>query len=124
MTIVEKSINKARVSTSIHSTLNANDELTTTIMMAACDECGKVFHNKSNLNRHRKVIHLVNELEQYENEDEESVEKEEQQESEEDDVSEDEDETSEDEEVDLWKVIVNEAAADDGDVVESYKRNV
>ena len=29
-----------------------------------------------------------------------------------------------DEEVDVWKVISDEAAEDDGDVVESYKRNV
>ena len=29
----------------------------TKISMAVCSECGKVFHNKSNLNRHKRVMH-------------------------------------------------------------------
>ena len=71
----------------------------------------------------------------YEKENETEYDSDEDQESEEDveidgpsnEIDESEEDGSaqvDDEEVDVWKVIADEAAEEDGDVVESYKRNV
>ena len=88
--------------------------------MVSCTECGKVFHNKSNLNRHMRVTHGEDGDENDESEDDvESVV------SEEESPTEDEHSSSSDtEEVDVWKVIADEADDEDGGVLESFKRNV
>ena len=99
---------------SIHSTLIVNESTST--MVAVCADCVKVFHNKSNMNRHTKMVHSEKENETEDDSDEDV------------DIDgpsrENEESEEDDEEVDVWRVIVEEAAEFDGDVVESYKRNV
>ena len=86
-------------------------------MIVVCNECGKQFHNKSNLNRHVRVVHA------------ESEESEEETESMDegteafdggDEVSSDDDEP----EVNVWNVILDEARDANIDLLESFKRNV
>ena len=90
--------------------------------MAVCTECGTHFHNKSNLNRHMRVRHgqaeQNNESEQSDDDDVENT-------MEEDEpASEDEQLSSDDDEVDVWKVITEEADEEDGGLLEAFKRNV
>ena len=93
--------------------------LITKITMAVCNECGKVFHNKSNLNRHKRVMH-AQAVQSDESEDDGGVEST----VEEDETTSDNQLSSDDEEVDVWKVITDEADDDDGGVLEAFKRNV
>ena len=105
---------------SIHSTLIVNESTST--MVAVCAECGNVFHNKSNMNRHTKMVHSEKENEtEYDGHEDVEIDgpSRENEESEEDWYAEEDDE-----EVVVWKVIADETAEDDGNVVESYKINV
>jgi len=92
--------------------------------MAICSECGMHFHNKSNLNRHMKAMHAQAAQDE---ESEDDVEDDADVESiveEDEPASDNEQPSSDEEEVDVWKVITNEADDDDGGVLESFKRNV
>ena len=83
-------------------------------MVAICKECDKQFHNKSNLNRHMKVIHADRE------ESEEEMQEADDASDRDDEVSSDDDEP----EVNVWNVILDEARDGDISVLESFRRNV
>ena len=85
--------------------------------MAVCSKCGKQFHNKSNLNRHMRVIHA--QAGQSDDVDVESTVEEEEPASDKEQPS-----SVDEEEVDVWKVISGEADEEEGGVLESFKRNV
>ena len=95
--------------------------------MGVCTECGKQFQNKSNLNRHMRIVHpQFDQSDESENDDVESMIEEDESAIEEELSTDDEKSSSDEEEVevDVWKVITNEADDDDGGVLESFKRNV
>ncbi len=96
-------------------------------MVAICSKCERSFHNKSNLNRHMKVVHSENS--ESESSDEELNETIEQSESEislqnESNGSSDESEGEGEETMDVWPIIAEEAAHYEGNVLEAYKQNV
>ena len=85
--------------------------------MVSCTECGKVFQNESNFNWHMKGTHGQdgNEDDGREDDMESAV-------SYEESPTDDEQSASSDtEEVDVWKVIADEADDEDGGVLESFK---
>ena len=95
--------------------------------MTVCSECGKPFHNKSNLNRHMRAAHAqVDQSDESDDDVDES----------DDDVdvestvekyelaSDNEQLSGDEEEVDVWKVITDEADGEDGGVLQAFKRNV
>jgi hypothetical protein len=90
--------------------------------MVMCIECNKYFQNKSNLNRHMKLKHALDD-----NDDSKSSDNETEQET---DVAEESsndgsDASSSDESiVDVWNVIVNEAEDVVNGVVEEFKSRV
>ena len=88
--------------------------------MTVCGECGKPFHNKSNLNRHMRAMHSKV-YQSDESEDDVDVEST----VEEDELASDNEQLSSDEgEVDVWKVITEEADDEAGGVLQAFKRNV
>ena len=88
-------------------------------MVAICKECGKQFHNKSNLNRHVKVVHAESE-ESEEETDEEMDEAPESFDGGNDEVYSDDDEPG----IDVWNTILDEARGSNISVLESFKQNV
>ena len=80
--------------------------------MYDCEECHKSFSNKSNLNRHWKMTHREEEV------DEESDYSEEE--------SEEEEEGSDNESfsIDIWKLIVDESIYRERSIIELYKEKV
>ena len=115
----KNSINRGKVALDdIHLFCNRQrvniSHILVTAMVAICKECDKQFHNKSNLNRHMKVIHADRE------ESEEEMQEADDASDRDDEVSSDDDEP----EVNVWNVILDEARDADISVLESFRRNV
>ena len=92
---------------------------TTIAMVVVCNECGKQFHNKSNLNRHVKVAH-ADSKESEDETDEEMDEAPEALDGGNDEVSSDDDEPQ----FNVWTTILDEARDSNISVLESFKQNV
>ena len=102
--------------------------------MTVCSECGKPFHNKSNLNRHMRAAHA--QVDQSDESDDGVDESDDDVDESDDDVdvestvekyelaSDNEQLSGDEEEVDVWKVITDEADDEDGGVLQAFKRNV
>ena len=86
----------------------------TVAMVAICKECGRQFHNKSNLNRHVKVIRAESEKSEEET-DEEMDEAPEAFDGGNDEVYSDDDEPG----IDVWNTILDEARGSNISVLES-----
>ena len=95
--------------------------------MAICNECGKHFHNKSNMNRHKRIMHGdADETVDDDVEDESLSESESTTENESSsEQSSSEQSSSDTDEVDVWKVITDEAADEEnGGILDAFKNNV
>ena len=88
-------------------------------MVAICKKIEKQFHNKSNLNRHVKAVHVEGE-ESEEETDKEIDEEPESFDGGNDEVSSDDDEPK----INVWTTILDEARDSNIGVLESFKQNV